>query len=586
MEVNMKKLFTLSILFISFLLFYVNISFSQATWQIIGIGTYENLNSISFPNPYTGYVAGNNSKFYKSTNAGLNWSALTSPAAGSNYFVYFVDPSTGFVSNQTGFFKTTNGGGSWTQITLPSTYSVTSVQFSTPSTGWLGNYYGEIMKTTNGGDTWTTVYTMQGYNSKVFFINDLNGWAVDTYGYVVKTTNGGTEFTSLRILTDTLSNVNFITSSIGMIAADSGRVFKTINGGSSWTLINTGYTNKLTGIFMQSPFVAFASGTNGRILTSYNGGGSWINDDISANDLYQITFAPGTSAGWVVGEFGTIAKRVNAESMTCIGTGTLSIAYPFFSYFDDSRTDMLYTASEITAGGGGMGAITQVGFYFDTVRTQPLNGFTIKMQNTSMTSLTDFTNTNWTTCYTGTYNPSGLGLQFILLNNPFVYTAGSNLLIEVCYNNNSFTLNSYVRGSNAPGKTFHNHADLPSGDGCVDITTGTVQTARPNICFVSNIITNEGNTRYGVPSEYKLHQNYPNPFNPVTKIKFEVPKSSFVTLKVYDILGRQVSVLVNENKQPGAYSVDFNASSLTSGVYFYRLETASFTDVKRMILVK
>ncbi|MDD5362045.1 MAG: YCF48-related protein [Ignavibacteria bacterium] len=582
----MKKFYTLSILFISLFLVNINLTFSQAAWQIVGIGTYENLNSISFPNPYTGYAAGNNSKLYKSTNAGLNWTALTSPATGNNYFVYFVDPSVGFVSNQTGFFKTTNGGGSWAQITLPSAYNVTSVQFSSASTGWLGNYYGEIMKTSDGGNTWATVYTMQGYNSKVFFINDLNGWAVDTYGYVVNTANGGTSFASQRILTDTLSDVKFITSSIGMIAADSGRVFKTINGGSSWTLINTGYDNKLTGIYVQSPSVAFASAFNGRIITSYNGGGSWINDDISANDLYQITFASGTSAGWVVGELGTIAKRVNAESMTCIGTGSVSIGYPFYSYYDDSRTDLLYTASEITNGGGGMGAITQIGFYFDTVRTQPLNGFTIKMQNTSMTSLTDFTSTNWTTCYSGTYVPSGLGLQFILLNNPFVYTAGSNLLIEVCYNNNSYTLNSYVLGTNAPGKTFHNHLDLPTGDGCTDITTGSLQTVRPNICFVSNVITNNGGSQNGVPSAYKLHQNFPNPFNPVTKIKFEVPKSTFVTLKVYDILGREVSVLVNENKLPGAYTVDFNASSLTSGVYFYRLETASFTDVKRMILVK
>jgi hypothetical protein len=89
-----------------------------------------------------------------------------------------------------------------------------------------------------------------------------------------------------------------------------------------------------------------------------------------------------------------------------------------------------------------------------------------------------------------------------------------------------------------------------------------------------------------VPNEYTLSQNYPNPFNPVTKINFALPKNGMVTLKVYDILSREVITLVNENKPAGYYSVDFDASKLTSGVYFYKLESGSFSDIKRMILVK
>jgi hypothetical protein len=88
------------------------------------------------------------------------------------------------------------------------------------------------------------------------------------------------------------------------------------------------------------------------------------------------------------------------------------------------------------------------------------------------------------------------------------------------------------------------------------------------------------------PTAYKLSQNYPNPFNPVTKINYALPKSGFVTLKVYDMLGREVVSLVNENKVSGNYSVDFNASSLTSGVYFYRLEVNGFVDTKKMMLIK
>ena len=89
-----------------------------------------------------------------------------------------------------------------------------------------------------------------------------------------------------------------------------------------------------------------------------------------------------------------------------------------------------------------------------------------------------------------------------------------------------------------------------------------------------------------IPSVFSLSQNYPNPFNPTTNIQFGVPKNSLVTIKVYDLLGREVAVLLNEQKQAGTYQVDFNASSLSSGVYFYRMQAGTFADIKRMVVIK
>jgi hypothetical protein len=85
---------------------------------------------------------------------------------------------------------------------------------------------------------------------------------------------------------------------------------------------------------------------------------------------------------------------------------------------------------------------------------------------------------------------------------------------------------------------------------------------------------------------YELAQNYPNPFNPVTQIQYTIEQSSNVTLRVFDILGREVATLINENQNPGRYVVDFNASNFASGIYFYRLEAGSFIQVKKMILMK
>jgi subtilisin family serine protease/subtilisin-like proprotein convertase family protein len=89
-----------------------------------------------------------------------------------------------------------------------------------------------------------------------------------------------------------------------------------------------------------------------------------------------------------------------------------------------------------------------------------------------------------------------------------------------------------------------------------------------------------------IPSSFALHQSYPNPFNPVAKIRYDVPKESFVEIKVYDILGREAAVLVNGVQKAGVYTVEFDGSNFASGVYFYSMKTDSYTDIKKMVLVK
>jgi hypothetical protein len=89
-----------------------------------------------------------------------------------------------------------------------------------------------------------------------------------------------------------------------------------------------------------------------------------------------------------------------------------------------------------------------------------------------------------------------------------------------------------------------------------------------------------------IPSSYSLKQNYPNPFNPVTNIKFDLPKSSFVSIKVYDISGKEVETIVNEKMQACKYETQWNGSMYSSGVYFYKINADGFTETKRMILIK
>ncbi len=119
--------------------------------------------------------------------------------------------------------------------------------------------------------------------------------------------------------------------------------------------------------------------------------------------------------------------------------------------------------------------------------------------------------------------------------------------------------------------------------------TATVMPATQNWLIyrkISQPTVGVNQTSTEVPSNFSLSQNYPNPFNPTTNIKFAVSKAGFVSLKIYDISGREVSSLVNENLTVGSYSYTFDASKLSSGIYFYTMRSNNFTDTKKMMLIK
>ena len=102
----------------------------------------------------------------------------------------------------------------------------------------------------------------------------------------------------------------------------------------------------------------------------------------------------------------------------------------------------------------------------------------------------------------------------------------------------------------------------------------------------SDVVTDVINAEIINPEEFKLSQNYPNPFNPLTKIRYAVPRSSMIEIILFDVLGNEIQTLVNEEKPIGNYEVEFNAKSLPSGIYFYRLQAGEFVETKKMVLMK
>jgi hypothetical protein len=310
-----------------------------------------------------------------------------------------------------------------------------------------------------------------------------------------------------------------------------------------------------------------------------------IQSEVNYNDIikYRI-FAKDNSSNHNVDSSALFQFTIINQVTINIGTGTVSSNYPFTTYWMDGRTQMLYLASEMTGTTPLTSAnITKIGFNVITADPAAMYGFNVRLQNTSSTSVSGFVSTGWTTCFSGTYTLPGTGWQYVDLTTPFYWDGVSNLLVEVCYDNTAYTQYSPVNATANASKTWGYYTD--NSTGCT-MTGGSSQANRPNISIVMSSVTGTQNIIGNVPGTYSLSQNYPNPFNPVTRINFDIPKQGLVTMKVFDILGREIRTLINEVKSPGKYSVDFNGMELSSGVYFYRIESNGFTDIKRMLLIK
>lgn len=333
---------------------------------------------------------------------------------------------------------------------------------------------------------------------------------------------------------------------------------------------NTGYDSVLT----------VTNGTLDQLLSTF------VNPGDSTIGQWRVYAYSGTDSLASSQTFGITMKRLPIGNFV-IGSGTAALTFPYSTYWHDGRTQLVYTKGEILAAGGNGNQITQIGFNVTVAASQVMNGFTVKMANYVDSNISGgfVTSANWSTVYSGTYTVPGTGWQYIVLQTPFGYDRAKNLLIEICFDNSSFTSNTTVLGS--PGEAnyqYNRHVDNAAG---CSLTTGTAYTGgRPNITLVMNMAMNNGNNHESIPTRYDLAQNYPNPFNPVTKIKYALPLAGNVSIKIYDVLGKEVITLVNEYKKEGVYMVDFNAGNLASGIYFYKLESNGFVDTKKMILMK
>ncbi len=370
----------------------------------------------------------------------------------------------------------------------------------------------------------------------VFFIDENLGWAAGK-DVILITSDGGSSWSQSPLI-GVNNSIHFVTSSLGWVCNSQGMIFKTTDGGINWLLSHTESSKELTSISFLNENLGIASGYNRTILFTSDGGENWQNVLTESYDHLLKTYIYSSGLMLVTGGNGLVYRSYDSgNSWDSLNAGMPNALYGVS--FISPLTGFVF---------GCCGAFFKTTDGGDTWQSH--NYITPGDIIYSSDFVDD--NTGWavgelgwllkTTDSGETWNQNGPQIQAELrsvffVNEDIGFVAGSN-----------GTILKTVNGGGSSTSVSENG----------DLT----------------------------PIAFQLHQNYPNPFNPKTVISYQLPMSSNVSLKVYNLLGKEVATLVNEEKPAGEYEVEFDGSGLTSGIYFYQLKVGSFYDTQKMILLK
>ncbi|WP_304131202.1 YCF48-related protein [Ignavibacterium album] len=529
-------------------------------WTDISLNTYKNLLKGTFFDSDNGIIIGEGGLIYKTTDGGNSWNKITVGTDQFIYSSYFLNNSFGMAAGGGGvILKTTNGGINWSEknVDFSSNITIYDVHIFDNNNAYAVSLSGHHYRTSDGGETWS-YYGGLNANTllRLIFVNDSVGYAVGYWGTVIKTTSSGItwNFANSGISNSIiLFDADFLDASKGFVCGSNGTILKTTDGGSSWSNLNSGTTAWIRGIDFWDDNLGLAVGDNYLILKTTNGGVSW--DSISgiqwAYSYHSVKFVTPQYAV-VTGDLGKIL--ISSDGGNSWSEQISSTNNNLF------RVTVVDTATYFVVGASG------------TILKTINAGIPVELEN-----FTAFVNGNtvtlsWTTATE--LNNSGFDIE-----RKQLFSSQSSI------GDNYWEKISFIQGN---GTTTEKHSYSFQDK---NLSSGKYQYRLKQIDFDGTFqYSNVTEIEIGVPEKFSLEQNYPNPFNPSTKIRYSIPnvgsELAQTVLKVYDILGNEVATLVNEKKPAGIYEVEFNASQLSSGIYFYKLSAGPFTEIKKMTLIK
>jgi photosystem II stability/assembly factor-like uncharacterized protein len=387
-----------------------------------------------------------------------------------------------------------------------------------------------------------------------------------------------------------IADVQFVNENTGYLASGRdfapGSVFKSINGGLTWQLVFQ--TSKpMRAIYFSSASTGTVVGQHTNLRRTYTGGyiWYWFAPPMGYNSIDAVHFV-GDKTGWVAGDSGYVFRTYDySATWINVSPGPMDITW-YDIYFMNYNTGIVVGESgthspimRTTDAGNNWTEISGFTGYWKRISfCNELTGYIAG--NTGSTGLIKTTNggLSWfVSGYASEYN------DVFCVNENVAYAVGSNGTIHKTTDGGT-EWNVLNSGTNASlfGIHFNNtETGWVVGNNGVILKTTTGGIVPIGI----------HNTGSGVPDNFSLQQNYPNPFNPNTTIRFAIPlvgngRDRSVKLFVYDLLGREVTTLVNEQLNPGIYEVNWDAPNYPSGTYFYRLDASDFTETKKMVLLK
>ena len=383
----------------------------------------------------------------------------------------------------------------------------------------------------------------------MYFTDNATGFVVNRKNtgdsvFIIKTTNGGNNWSTVLAEQINLICINFPTKDVGYSAGSSppGIIKKTTNAGNNWftvaispvyPFVDIKFVNKDTG------WVCSNNTIDGGLFKTTNGGVNWqvqLNQTYTPSKLFFIN----KDTGWVTANNFYLYKTTNG------GVNWIEIFHPSDAisniFFIDKNIGWLTKGSESSP----FARTTNGGFNWKEYPKPLVGGAIFDMYFIS-------SNKGWAV--------DPIGRAIYSLKNDTLW--GTQTISTGTFSNRTIFMVDSLTGYSGGSKL------IKTDDG-------------------GGLITGVNSLEEEIISDYKLYQNYPNPFNPVTSFKFQVPISSFVSIKVYDLQGKEVALLVNEKKNAGSYSINFDANkyNLSSGIYFYTLQTENYKETKKMILVK
>ncbi len=381
--------------------------------------------------------------------------------------------------------------------------------------------------------------------------------------------------------------ITFTSASTGYVSGSSEMILKTTNSGDNWTQVHIGGSKDILSLFFTSESTGYAAGGSPSaipvILKTTDSGLSWIDITPSINSSV-LTLAFNSEQTGIAGTGkGTILKTTNAgNNWNPVNNGGITNVLAALT-FSDAVTGYGVTSDTTqiikSTDGGNNWNIINTGltgeYYFWSIRFLNVNtGYAIDYYG-KIAKTTNGGN-NWFP-QQSTVN---ITLRSIyIVNEATAYISGNNGLI-LKTTNGGINWNQQTSGtSNWLMTSYFTNQNTGYVAGLGGVIRKTTNGGEP---IGIKKIDSE------IPSGYSLSQNYPNPFNPYTTIRFSIPASNDKTVKlvIYDIIAKEIEVLVNETLSSGVYEVVWDGSNYPSGIYFYQLSSANFSETKKIILIK